>query len=84
MLKIVSGFVACTLWLMIAFFPALFGVLLAGPVCLLLDDLNLQIVLSFSAIGLVVGTIIAERIRAGVGLFTFWGKLVANPELDRY
>ncbi|GAB6260908.1 hypothetical protein L4174_016525 [Photobacterium sp. CCB-ST2H9] len=84
MLKVISRFVAATLWLLIAVAPALLGLLLAGPVCLILGDLNLPIVASFTVIGFVVGAVWAERVRTGMGLSEFWGRVMANPELDRY
>ncbi|KDM93270.1 hypothetical protein [Photobacterium galatheae] len=84
MLKIISRFVAATLWLLIAVAPALLGLLLAGPVCLLLGDLNLPVIASFTVIGLVVGAVWAERIRTGIGLSEFWGRILTNPEFDRF
>ncbi|MDO6581540.1 hypothetical protein Q4491_09300 [Photobacterium sp. 2_MG-2023] len=83
-LKAVSGLIALSMWIMLAVTPAMFGLLLAGPVCLVLGEVNGAVVMSFTAIGLIVGAVWAERIRSGEGLSVFWSKLVASPELDRY
>ncbi|NAW64044.1 hypothetical protein [Photobacterium halotolerans] len=83
-LKAVSGFVALSMWIMLAATPAMLGLLLAGPVCLVLGEVNGGVVVSFTVIGMICGAVWAERIRSGEGLSAFWNKLVASPELDRY
>ncbi|UIP30553.1 hypothetical protein [Photobacterium sp. TLY01] len=82
--KAVSGLIALSMWIMIAATPAIFGLLLAGPVCLVLGEVNGAVVVSFSVIGLMIGALWAEKIRAGEGLSAFWSNLVASPELDRF
>jgi len=81
-MKLIAIFVQLLLWLRILISPVLGSAVIAFIICYFLNDLNYYVIYSCLFIGLVVGVLWAEKVRKGVGLSNFLGKVIAHRDID--
>ncbi|MFM4717852.1 hypothetical protein [Aeromonas bivalvium] len=84
MMKIVAWVIQALLWGVLCLAPLLLLLALGAALCLglLAQAYWGWVMAGAGAMGLLLGAWLAERVRHGHGLVSFYGKLMSNRELD--
>lgn len=73
------AFLAQTLmWLSLAMSPILGSALIALLACIAIGEINIPLIAACLSLGLIVGVRWAEKVRRGVGLSYFFGRLLGG------
>ena len=78
LLKLISLFVQVLLWLKVVLSPVLGSAFVAFLICYSMDELNIYVITVCLSIALISGIYWAEKVRRGVGLSFFNGKLIVS------
>ncbi|QFU24282.1 hypothetical protein FM038_020430 [Shewanella eurypsychrophilus] len=82
-MKFIGLFIYALQWLAVALSPTLIGVFIGIAISLQSEQLSPSVILSWTAVGFLIGGFWAEKIRKTVGLSAFFGRLAgANDTRD--
>ncbi|MBD1388318.1 hypothetical protein IC617_02660 [Neiella sp. HB171785] len=82
MIRLLGLLVVSLLWLGVIASPVLVSSILGVAVFQMVEFSFGLVMLFFITPGILIGVLWAEKVRRGVGLIAFWGRLVGHPEID--
>ncbi|QLE87006.1 MULTISPECIES: hypothetical protein [Shewanella] len=80
-MRVVSLFVHALQWLAVAASPTLLGIFIGAMLSLQSGQLNSLSIAAWGVVGFIIGGFWAERIRQGIGLSQFFGRLAGARDI---